>query len=159
MSEAELILIKVPDNTFSVFHGTDETTELKFDLTGATAGKKVTITSQHTDDISLKLPNRTGTFETVESDSAVLIGDTLDYSESELLTKTLISNKTLVITNPVQGKVVVLELTPAGFVLNLPAECIVISGKYKTTTVNYIYFHCVKQSPAKYLVTIGQQLA
>lgn len=157
MSTSEIIDL-FRDTAFAIVKNLFETIRLRFDLSGATSGT-MTLRSSHTANRSLLLQDRDGTIEVVESKREAMTGDTIDYSTKEIVYLTLSSNETLVITNPVQGKVLVLELTPAGFTLNLPAECIVISGRYKTTTVNYIYFHCVSDSPAKYIVTIGQQLA
>jgi len=159
MSTAEALLQIFDDAYFAIVNLIDRTKRLVFDLTGMATGTTTTITSDAQTDVSLKLPSKSGTIERIEADRVPLVVDTMDYTDSEIRVLNMTHNFTLAITNPLQGKVVLLEVTPNNFTLSFPASVKIISGKFKPTTLNYIYFHCVDGVVPTYVVTIGQQLA
>lgn len=160
MAVSERIIQVFEDAYFMITHYLDNTIELMFDLTGSTTGKKLTLKSSHTDDRTLSFPDKDGTLDTVESLRTVLSSNVMDYSTAEIVQRTLSNNETLTIANPVVGKVVMLELIPNGFDFLFPPTCRVITGRIKSDTTNYIYFHCISDSVTpNYVVTIGQQTA
>lgn len=159
MSTSDIISQIVHDALFEIRNLADETKKIVYNLAGATAGKVLTLISEHTDNRTLKFPDKDGTLCTVESNRVTLIDSVLDFSTHEIAHRVLPASQTLVINNPIQGKTVVLEVEPEGFDLLLPASCIILSGSFKNNTKNYIYFHCIQQSIPQYVVTIGQQIA
>jgi hypothetical protein len=159
MGTSESIISKISDAFFSIFHADDETTELKVDLTGSTTGKKVTITSEHTDDRNLALPDKSGTIETEESNRSAQPSLTIDFKTSEIQVISMGSSGTLSLLNPVQGKVILLEVNGNGFTLSFPTTVRIITGTFKANTLNYIYLHCTNITGPVYVATIGQQIA
>lgn len=159
MSTAELIAQIVHDALFEIRNLADETKKIIFNLTGATSGKKVTISSEHTDDRNLKLPDKSGTLATEESTRDTLIASVVDFEIHEIVRRVLPASETLVIDNPVQGKMVLLEVDPKGFDLSMPAYVKVLSGRFRSNTINYIYLHCTDATTPVYVATIGQQIA
>lgn len=159
MSVAEALLQIFDDAYFAIVNLLDRTKRVVFDLTGMASGRTTTITSDAQTDVTLKLPSRSGTLETIEAERTALLVDTMDYSASDIRTLNMTHSFTLGITNPVQGKCVMLEVVPNNFTLSFPTSVKIISGKFKSTTTNYIYFHCIDDTAPTYVVTIGQQIA
>ena len=159
MATSELIQQIFEDAVLVIVNIIDATKRLVFNLSGATAGKTVTIKSNHTDNRVLTLPDRNGTIETEEAEREALLFDTIDYSGSNIRYLNMTHSFTLDIVNPIQGKSIMIEVTPNGFTLSLPVAAKIISGRFKSTTVNYVYFHCIDGVAPTYVVTIGQQIA
>jgi hypothetical protein len=129
------------------------------DLSGAVTGKTMTLRSNHTEDRVLTLPDKSGTLERLEADRETLLLTTFDYSKAEILDINMTHSFTIGITNPIQGKSMMLVVVPNTFTLSLPPTCRILSGKFKTNVTNYIYFHCINGTTPEFTVTIGQQTA
>lgn len=159
MSTSELIAQIVHDALFEIRNLVDETKKVVWNLAGATTNKVLTLVAEHTDNRTLKFPDKSGTLCTIESVRETLIDSVLDFSKHEIAYRLLPASQTLSIINPVQGKMVLLEVDPVGFDLILPASCLILSGSFKNNTKNYLYFHCIQEGVPQYVVTIGQQIA
>lgn len=159
MSTADLIEQIVHDTLFEIRNIADETKKVVYNLAGAATNKVLTLVSEHTDNRTLKFPDKDGTLATVEGVRETLISSVIDYSTHELVRRVLPASETLVINNPILGKMVYLEVEPEGFDLSMPAYVKVLSGRFRSNTVNYIYLHCVDASTPVYLATIAQQIA
>ena len=159
MSTSEMISQIVFDTLFQIRNTIDESKRIVFNLAGATANKVLTLVSDHTENRTLKFPDKDGTLCTVESTRVTLSDSIIDFSTHEIAYRLLPASQTLTVQNPVQGKTVMLEVDPAGFDLLLPASCIILSGSFKNNTKNYLYFHCIQEGIPQYVVTIGQQIA
>jgi hypothetical protein len=159
MSTSDIIQQIFEDAAFVIVNAIDYSKRLVLNLSGAVANKTMTLVSSHTDDRVIRFPDKSGTLETIEADREDLFLDTIDYSKSDIRVLNMTHSFTLGITNPIQGKASLLIVTPNNFNITLPAACKIVSGRFKATTVNYIYFHCIKDAPAEYIVTIGQQIA
>lgn len=159
MSVSEIIEKIFEDAYFKIVNFLDATKRLVFDLNGATSGKTMTLRASHAEDITVNLPRKSGTLEVVEADRIAQTSFSLDYSQAEIQVMNMTASGTLSVTNPVQGKAVLLEVTPNNFTLSFPPSVRILSGKFKPTTVNYVYFHCVDGATPTYVVTIGQQVA
>jgi hypothetical protein len=159
MSVAETVSQIFEDMKFAIVNILDNTKRLMFDLSGTTTGKTTTIKANATDNRVLLLPDKSGTLERLEADREVMTTDIMDYSTAEILSLTMTHSFTLDIHNPIQGKSAMIEVVPNGFSLSFHSYCKIISGRFKTNTVNYIYFHCINETEPVYIVTIGQQTA
>lgn len=159
MSTSDIIQQIFEDTAFAIVNALDSTKRFVMDLSGAVTGKTMTLKSNHTQDRVLSLPDKSGTLERLEADRETLLLTTFDYSKAEILDISMTHSFTLGITNPVQGKSMMAVVVPNGFVLSLPATCVILSGKFKTNVVNYVYFHCIDGSTPVFTVTIGQQIA
>lgn len=159
MSTSELIAQIVHDALFEIRNFADETKKVIWNLAGATTNKVLTLVAEHTDNRTLKFPDKSGTLATEESTRETLIASVVDFSKHEIVRRTLPASETLVIANPVQGKMVLLEVVPNNFDLSMPAYVKVLSGRFRSNTVNYIYLHCTDDVTPVYVATIGQQIA
>lgn len=158
MATSESLVTRIADFFFEIFNISDETKSLKVDLSGATTGKTVTVSSSHTQNRSLGLPDKNGVLETINAERTALSALQIDFAVDEIKTKTLTANSALTIINPVQGKIAVLEVEPAGFALTFPPSVKIISGKFRSNKTNYIYFHCIDGAAPKFVTTISQEL-
>ena len=159
MAVSERIVQIFEDAYFLIVNALDNTKQLLFNLSGAVTGKTLTVVSNHTENRTLALPDKNGTLDTIQSIRSTLGSNVLDYGTAEIVFRSLSSNETLTINSPVIGKTVTLELLANNFNFLFPPSCKVLSGRIKPETTNYIYFHCIDDSPATYIVTIGQQSA
>lgn len=83
-------------------------------------------------------------------------GDATEYHD------TLTANRTLTFSNPVQGEVIMLQLTQdmgGGNTLTLPGTATIVSGTFSTTgsAVNHVAIMCIDESTPKYIVAIAQE--
>lgn len=83
-------------------------------------------------------------------------GDATEYFD------TLTGNRTLTFSNPVQGEVIMLELTQdmsGGHTLTLPMTATIVSGTFSTTggDVNHVAIMCIDADTPKYIVAIAQE--
>lgn len=83
-------------------------------------------------------------------------GDATEYFD------TLTANRTLTFSNPVQGEVIMLQLTQdatGGRTLTLPGTATIISGTFSTTAnaVNHLALMCIDEATPKYIVTVAQE--
>lgn len=95
----------------------------------------------------------------ISGSRAALAGTEVDFATSTVLTKTLSSNTTLTIINPIFDKTIMLEIdSPASETLDLPGSVTVIGGGTYDTggAVNYINIYCNDESTPTYLATIVQ---
>lgn len=159
MATSEIIEKIFEDAYFAIVHFLDATKRVVFDLGSVASGKTLTLRADHQDNITVKLPKKSGTLETVEAERITQTSFVVDYELAEIQVMDMTASGTLSIINPVQGKAVLLEVTPNGRTLSFPTSVRVLSGKFKTTTTNYVYFHCVDEAAPVYVVTIGQQVA
>jgi hypothetical protein len=158
MGDSEVLIKQVADALFAIFHESDETRQITFDLTDAVTGKKLRIHAKQTTDRDIDFPDKDGVLELVNSVRKPLSGTTIDWINDEILVVTLTVDTNLLINGVLQGKVMLLEVHPNQHTLTLPGYVKVIAGKYRRDVVNYIYLHCVEDTTPVFLATINQQI-
>lgn len=83
---------------------------------------------------------------------------TVDFKTSdEVRPVTITENSTIVISNPIIGKVVLLEVQ-GDFTLGFPASVKVLNGEYNGTIKNYIFIYCNDSTTPEFLTTISQAI-
>jgi len=159
MATSEIIEKIFEDAYFAIVNLLDTTKRVVFDLGSAASKKTLTFRAEHQGNVTVTLPKKSGTLEVVEAERIPQTSFVMDYEEAEIQVMNMTTSGTLSVVNPVQGKAVLLEVTPNGNTLSFPASVRVLSGKFKPSTLNYVYFHCVDEATPVYVVTIGQQVA
>lgn len=159
MSLSEALTQAFEDAYFAIINIVDNTKKIIFDLNEAEASTTTTIKSKSTLNRTLVLPDKDGILETLNADRKALLSFVMDYTDIEIGYMTLCCSGTLTIERPIQGKSAMIEVTANGHTLSFPPSVKIISGKFKTNTVNYVYFHCINGPAPVYIVTIGQQQA
>jgi hypothetical protein len=159
MSTSETLLQIFEDARFAIVNLADVTKQFLVDLGSIASGKTVTIRAQNQDNIVINLPVKSGTLELLEAERTTIPAPVVDFKTTDIGVMDLASDVTLVLTNPVQGKSMMLEVAASQFTLNFPSYVKILSGRFKLGATNYVYFHCVNEAVPVYLVTIGQQQA
>lgn len=82
----------------------------------------------------------------------------LDFQGNDVRTLAIATNTNLTISNPVQSRTVLLEVTSSsGAILTLPGSVTIIGGgTFVANVVNYITLFCNDQATPSYLATIAQ---
>lgn len=88
-----------------------------------------------------------------EADRSALAGTAIDFTDAEIRTKTLAANTTFTITNPVQGKLIILELD-GSYTVAWPATVTVVNGWYLPDLgTNWAHILCIDSATPAYLVS------
>lgn len=94
----------------------------------------------------------------IVSSRAALGALNINFLVDQILTKAISTNSTLTVSNPVQGKTVLLECTSSSSAtLTLPTGSVLLNGTYDVTgALNYVFIFCNDSSTPTFLVTINQ---
>lgn len=110
-------------------------------------------TSVSTGAVTLTSINGYDPDEFLDVSRAALAGTDVDFQTDHILTKTLSANTTLTFSNPVLGKMIILEIdSSASETLTLPGTATVLEGEYDSAETNIIAVLCVDASTPEYLV-------